>query len=67
MKNAFKVLFIVFISAVVYFFSIKKDKMNESGLLNIEALASPENNTYKCIGIGSIDCPLDHVKVYQIE
>ncbi|WP_291530367.1 NVEALA domain-containing protein [Bacteroides sp. UBA939] len=43
-------------------------KMSSVFLLeNIEALAVPETSTGFCLGIGSIDCPLNHIKVYTYD
>jgi len=37
-------------------------------LENIEALASGEEaELINCIGSGSVDCPIDHVKVYLVQ
>ncbi len=46
----------------------KKSKSVESELFmsNVEALATGENGEASCYGIGSLDCPQEHRKVYFI-
>lgn len=47
----------------------KENKLQNLVLENIEALAAGEgNNNVICVGSGSLDCPVNHVKVeYVIE
>ncbi|MDE6217145.1 NVEALA domain-containing protein [Bacteroides sp.] len=65
-----KILFVaLFLVATVASFQMgtKHEKLDSLMLENIEALASGEGGTrYDCFGIGSVDCPLNHVKVYFV-
>ena len=61
----FCLIFVVCTLTYVY----KKSKSVESELFmsNVEALASGENGgIIRCNGIGSLDCPQEHRKVYFI-
>lgn len=40
--------------------------LDSLALINIEALASDETKNVYCFGIGSIDCPVYHTKVYEV-
>ena len=65
-----KILFIGFVSvAAVASFQLNSKSKNLERLMleNIEALAYGESgNVYTCVGVGSVDCPIDHVKVYFV-
>ena len=66
-----KILFtVLFSAAVVASFQLgaEHEKLDSLMLENIEALASGEEaELINCIGIGSVDCPIDHVKVYLVQ
>ena len=48
-------------------FSSEKEELQSLMLENIDALASGEGGTIiHCVGSGSVDCPITHVKVYVI-
>jgi hypothetical protein len=67
MKNNFrrKILIVVAIILVVGIYSSRKQP---SLLLeNVEALAYGESDYVRCLGIGSLDCPVYNVKVYSYE
>ena len=66
-KILFAGLFLVTIVSVTFYsHSIKKDLGNLM-LENIEALASGESGTMThCFGSGSVDCPVNHVKVEYV-
>ena len=71
MKNMKKkILFIgLFLVAVVASFRLntKCKKLEYLILENIEALASGESgNDYRCAGVGSVDCPINHSKVQYV-
>ena len=71
MKNMKKkILFIgLFLVAVVASFRLntKCKKLEYLILENIEALASEESgNDYRCAGVGSVDCPINHSKVQYV-
>lgn len=66
-----KVLFIsmclVVMAAVSYQHHSHNSNVNNLLLDNIEALASDETSyTIHCFNHGSIDCPVDHEKVYNV-
>ncbi len=52
--------------ALTYLFNKRKNIETELFLSNVEALASGENSDSSCLGVGSLDCPQDHSKVYYI-
>lgn len=39
---------------------------SELSLANIEALADKESGIIYCFGYGSVDCPRNNTKVYQV-
>ncbi len=66
-----KILFagmVLAVMGVTAFHFNRKDKGFESLMLeNMEALAAGEvGETVRCIGYGSVDCPLGHIKVYLV-
>ena len=65
-----KILFIgLFLVAVVASFRLntKCKKLEYLILENIEALASGESGSdYRCAGVGSVDCPINHSKVQYV-
>ena len=66
-----KLVFFLFLCTVVYLTAKRSTNHHASfnTLLNynIEALAAGEGtNMYKCLGSGSVDCPIAHAKVTQI-
>lgn len=67
MKKVFIFLFFCIIIFVVISKKKRQDKINLLILNNIEAIASEEHSDFlKCYGTGSLDCPIDHVKVRKI-
>lgn len=66
MKTKIKFAFVLAILVVA--FSLRSDNEKETELLlqNIEAIASTENGVF-CLGVGSLDCPLNSTKVWRIE
>ncbi|GAB6867704.1 NVEALA domain-containing protein [Bacteroides rodentium] len=66
-----KILFIslFLVAAVTISFQLNAGKNDLGSLMleNIDALASGEwETTPQCFGSGSVDCPIDHVKVYFV-
>lgn len=66
-----KILFIslFLVAAVAISFQLNAGKNNWGSLMleNIDALASGEWETNpQCFGSGSVDCSIDHVKVYFV-
>lgn len=54
--------------AVSFRFNSKHEEMDSLLLENIEALASDEENgNRRCVGLGSVDCPISSVKVYMVK
>lgn len=63
-----KILFVGLLLAAVAAVSFQsysgKDKLGDLVLENIDALADGEwGDTAVCFGTGSVDCPINHVKV----
>lgn len=66
-KVLFIGLFLVAIIAVSYQFKLKNGDLESLMLENIEALAFGEwGDEAQCVGSGSVDCPINHVKVYYV-
>ncbi|WP_321481202.1 NVEALA domain-containing protein [uncultured Bacteroides sp.] len=67
MKTTMK-LFCLFVLVFFLVHLCKKRGSVEAELFlsNVEALASGENADRSCFGVGSLDCPQDHSKVYYI-
>lgn len=69
MKNYLKVILLVgaFVS-ICYWSSVEISRQSSSlVLLNIEALANNESSmNTDCVGIGSVDCPINHAKVEYV-
>lgn len=66
-----KLVFFLFLCTVVYLTAKRSTSHHASfnTLLNynIEALAAGEDlNVYKCLGSGSVDCPVVHTKVKYV-
>lgn len=40
-----------------------RQHVNDLFLINIECLATPENPNIRCMGYGSVDCPVGNIKV----
>lgn len=49
-----------------YFQQRNREARSELLLSNIEALANDENVNADCIGIGSVDCPINSDKVLYV-
>lgn len=67
MKILFIGLFLV--AAIVASLQINSEKASLESLMleNIDALASGEwDKPAHCVGTGSVDCPINHVKVYFV-
>ncbi|WP_287132590.1 NVEALA domain-containing protein [Bacteroides sp.] len=66
-----KILFMfLFLVAVAASFQLGAEHENLESLMleNIEALASGEGHVnISCFGLGSVDCPSSHVKVYLVQ
>lgn len=66
-----KILVFVAVAAMVmggYVYKMQSfDRMPSLILENIEALANSETDYVFCIGIGSVDCPINNSKVYSYE
>ena len=46
----------------------KENKLiNDLLLINIECLATPENDNVRSNGFGSVDCPINNIKVIYYE
>ena len=43
--------------------NLKNEQINDLLLLNIECLATPEDSNIWCTGVGSLDCPVEKIKV----
>ncbi len=57
-------LIILFTAALV---QNEGHRQNDMLLMDIEALAAGEGNiAIRCIGIGSLDCPVSNQRVYRI-
>ena len=65
-----KILFMfLFLVAVAASFQLGAERENLDSLMleDIEALASGEGHvSIDCLGSGSVDCPISHVKVYLV-
>lgn len=61
-------LLCVFIISLLYihFLDTVNNKSTSLVLMNIEALASGEENTTMCVGFGSVDCPRSYQKMLYI-
>lgn len=60
-------LFLVATVVASFQFSSEKENLQSLMLENIDALASDEwGGTPRCIGSGSVDCPIANVKVYAV-
>lgn len=69
MKTKMKLAFLAMcVCGLIYVCaSKKKEAITDSlQLMNIEALASGESGKVKCVGYGSVECPIDGSKVYYI-
>ncbi|NDV81659.1 NVEALA domain-containing protein [Bacteroides sp. 51] len=66
MKTKLKLVLLMVVLLCTAFLQTKTSKQNDVVFSNIEALASWEGGTAKCIYTGSIDCPTSHVKVYRV-
>ncbi|WP_347023201.1 NVEALA domain-containing protein [Bacteroides eggerthii] len=60
-------LFLVVTVVASFQFSSEKENLQSLMLENIDALASDEwGGTPRCVGSGSVDCPIVNVKVYAV-
>lgn len=69
MKKVLKIgiLPLVVFASILYGREVNQRKLHNALLLsNVEALAAPEYSTARCIGWGSVDCPLNHEKVEYV-
>ena len=67
MKKLISLLFIGVIAAVAYWARPAQAELNNLLLENIEALAAGEGSeTVRCVGTGSVDCPVDKLKAYAV-
>ena len=69
MKKYLKAIgcFPIFVLAVFLYFREQPYKLDSLSLQNVEALAEGEEYTHiSCIGVGSLDCPVNHSGVKYI-
>ena len=69
MKKFLKAIgcFAIFVLAVFSYFREQSYKLDSLSLQNVEALAEGEEYTHiSCIGVGSLDCPVNHSGVKYI-
>lgn len=69
MKKYLKAIgcFPIFVLAVFLYFREQSYKLDSLSLQNVEALAEGEEYTHiSCIGVGSLDCPVNHSGVKYI-
>lgn len=67
MKKLFSLLFIGVIAAVAYWARPAQAELNNLLLENIEAFAAGEGSgAVRCVGTGSVDCPVDNSKAYAV-
>ncbi|MFK2782764.1 NVEALA domain-containing protein [Bacteroides fragilis] len=69
MKKYLKAIgcFAIFVLAVFSYFREQSYKLDSLSLQNVEALAEGEEYTHiSCIGVGSLDCPVNHSGVKYI-
>lgn len=65
MKTKLKIIsVIVLVCGLVYFQQKQKIVQSDLLLLNVEALAYNEGSNTRCVGMGSVDCPINYDKVY---
>ena len=72
MKNRFskKMLIAIAIALVVGIYTSKKQSSTKTSSLlldNVEALAYGESDNMWCFGVRSVDCPINHIKVFSYE
>ena len=69
MKNYMKLIFGLGLIALVGYWPAAKTpkRVNSLFLQNVEALAGSEHVTnLGCLGDGSVDCPINHIKVEHV-
>ena len=69
MKNYMKLIFGLGLIALVGYWPAAKSpkRVNSLFLQNVEALAGGEHVTnLGCLGDGSVDCPINHIKVEYV-
>lgn len=67
-KLLFIGLFLVVTIAASFQINTQRESLESLMLENIDALASGEwGSAIRCIGTGSVDCPIDHVQVYLVQ
>lgn len=67
MKKLILLLFVGVMVATAYWFHSTSTALNDLLLENVEALAAGESSeNIRCAGTGSVDCPINHSKVYAI-
>lgn len=67
MKKLILLLFIGVVAAITYCSRPAKTALNDLLLENVEALAADEGSeTVHCVNSGSVDCPINHSKVYAV-
>lgn len=69
MKTKLKIITAIFlVCALGLFLQKHKAVQTETNLLllNIEALAQSEGSNARCMGVGSVDCPINSDKVYMV-
>jgi len=69
MKIKFKIIGLFFLLLIMICVKTRVgNTQDDTLLLNIEALANIEGGGhYNCIYVGSVDCPISHVKVYAVD
>ena len=64
MKKSLVFIGVLAITVIGHLYQKSSSEKTSSLMLeNIEALADPEIIDADCFGIGSVDCPINHVKV----
>ena len=67
MNAKLKLFCLIFVvCTLTYLYRKSKSVESELFMSNVEALATGENGEASCYGIGSLDCPQEHRKVYFI-
>ena len=67
-KSKFILVSMVVVISIVGYCKIHQSENLSTLLLeNVEALADDEEMTYiECYGSGSVDCPINHIKVKEV-
>ena len=67
MRQTIFFFFIGIVAIAIYTSSSVRIELNRLILENAEALASGESSeNIRCVSTGSVDCPINHSKVYAV-